>query len=777
MSHLKSIFSSEIVQVGLVLLIVNIIIFWKFYFQGLLPFPGDLLVSFYFPWNSGGFLGFDQWTTHKDVISADVIRQIYPWKNLAIDMIKNGQVPLWNPYNFSGTPLLANLQSSVFFPGNILLVIFPLIKGWTILVVMLPFLYSIFSYLFLRSLKLQQLSALFGAIVMSNISYFLVWSEQLVIIQSALFLPLILFFLNKYSRLGKNFYPLLISLCLAFSIFSGHLQTVVYVYIITMAYALYKKISLPKIFLILFFSFGLSAVQLIPSFELYLHSAREGESTRVMFASSIIPLKNLITLLAPDFFGNPATGNFWGRDYGNFQMSIGITAFILSLISLFTIHKDGLTKFFALLSMFALIFSATPLANILSILSVPVLSSGSASRMIFIFQFSLSVLAAIGLHKLLSIKKSRLIPLLAILFAFLSLWLVTFINRDANFLVSQKNLLLPFGVFIASSVVILFSSKFPKVLAVLLIFAAVEYFYFLNKYQPFTPEKFVFPSHPVFNFLSEKSPDRFYGTGTAYVDNNFATQYRVFSAEGYDSLYIKRYGQLLASTKDGKVSTQIPRSDATFAMEESSNKEKILDLSGVKYLLDKNDNPKWNWEPQTYKFPEDRYQLVWQKLKWKAYERKTVLPRAFLADSYIIHKSDKELIHAIFDPKIDLKKTLILEQDPHWNIESGGDGVVKLTQYEPNKVKLEVTTEKPKALFLSDAFYPGWKATIDGKVTKIFRADFTFRAIEIPSGNHTILFNYDPESFMMGKLISLISCAILILFLFKEVLRKRRMTL
>ena len=92
-----------------VFIIANIVNFWPMYFKGLIPFPGDLLVSFFFPWSSGGVPGFDPWTTHKEYLAADAIRQMFVWKSLGFT--------LWNPYNFSGTYLLANLQSSLLFPG------------------------------------------------------------------------------------------------------------------------------------------------------------------------------------------------------------------------------------------------------------------------------------------------------------------------------------------------------------------------------------------------------------------------------------------------------------------------------------------------------------------------------------------------------------------------------------------------------------------------------------------------------------------------------------
>src|SRR4030042_4689729 len=103
----------------IVIFIVTCLIFFKIFLKGLYPIPADLLVSFYFPWYSGGWEGYNPWTTHKEMLGADSIRQIYPWKAFAFDQMKNGQFPLWNPFTFSGQPLAANFQSSVFYPFNL----------------------------------------------------------------------------------------------------------------------------------------------------------------------------------------------------------------------------------------------------------------------------------------------------------------------------------------------------------------------------------------------------------------------------------------------------------------------------------------------------------------------------------------------------------------------------------------------------------------------------------------------------------------------------------
>jgi len=707
----------------LVLLAANIAVFWQFYFKHLLPFPGDLLVSFFFPWNSGGFAGFDQWTTHKDVIAADVIRQMYPWKSLVIDQIKAGQWPLWNPYNFSGSPLLANLQSSVFFPGNILLLILPFLWGWISLVIGLPFLYSVFSYLFLRSLKLSQAAAIFGAVVAANISYFLVWSEQLVIIQSALFLPLALWAINENKLL-------LVSPFLAFSIFGGHIQTAVYVYIITFAFAIYKRIPIKKLAIVLVLSLGLAAVQLLPSAELYLNSAREGINTQKIFTAGILPWKNLITIFAPDFFGNPATKNFVGSDYGNFQVYFGVVALVCALLA----RKS---KFFLVLGLSGLLFATTPMANLFTIIHIPILSSGVAARSIFIFQFCFAILAAFGFDRVLQGKK--IFDKKILLFLFI-LPLVYF----------NKHLALPVVTFLAT-IFIIYLGKYRVILLVLAVF---EYVYFFNKYQPFSPQKFVFPDHPVTKFLQSVSPDRFYGVDTAYIDNNFATYYKFSSTEGYDSLYIKRYGELLASSLDGQFHDQVPRSDAVFTSQNSSYRDRLFDLLGTRFILDKNDQPKSNWEPETWKFSEDKYVLFWQSYKWKAYLQKTFLPRAFVADSYEVISQPDKIIDRFYAADFDYRHKLILETDPHVAFSNQASVSAEIISYQPNRIVIKTNSPSPKLLFLSDVYFPGWQAKVNGASVEIFRADYIFRAVVVPAGQNTVEFIYYPKSFQYGMLIS-----------------------
>src|SRR3989344_2659077 len=111
----KEIFLSIITSV-----LVAAVFFYKFVLFGQLPFPGDLLIAEYKPWRSYSFLGYNPGSYPNKAQYPDVLRQLYPWKTETIEQIKSGRLPLWNPHNFSGSPLLANFQASALYPLSLL---------------------------------------------------------------------------------------------------------------------------------------------------------------------------------------------------------------------------------------------------------------------------------------------------------------------------------------------------------------------------------------------------------------------------------------------------------------------------------------------------------------------------------------------------------------------------------------------------------------------------------------------------------------------------------
>ncbi|MBX3066214.1 MAG: YfhO family protein, partial [Anaerolineae bacterium] len=85
------------------------------------------------------------------------------------------------------------------------------------------------------------------------------------------------------------------------------------------------------------------------------------------------------------------------------------------------------------------------------------------------------------------------------------------------------------------------------------------------------------------------------------------------------------------------------------------------------------------------------------------------------------------------------------------------DGVAQIVAETPQQITIAVDATKDTRLVLMDTYYPGWAATVDGAATEIQQADIAFRAISVPAGEHTVVMTYDPASFKIGAIISLLS--------------------
>lgn len=330
----------------LAIFLLVIIFFWKFFFKGLIPIPADITVGMYYPWLDYKW-GYQVGVPVKNPLISDVPSLLYPWRSFAIDELKSGRWPLWNPYYFDGMPLLANFQSAVFSYVNIFFLYFSKPIAWSLGVISSPLLTMLTMYVFLRHKKLEKFSSLLGAVIFSLSGFEIAWLEYNTLCHTALFLPLFLLTTDLFFE-KKKWYLFLIPFLVAFQIFSGYIPLVIYSYVVCLFYVLFfylipelkqRKIKWRRYFLLLGFwliGLGVSAIQLFPGYELVSLSIRKIDPIVFNSNASYLPFKNLITLLAPDFFGNPATGNYFGQAfYDNFYFFVGTGTLIFVLFSLF----------------------------------------------------------------------------------------------------------------------------------------------------------------------------------------------------------------------------------------------------------------------------------------------------------------------------------------------------------------------------------------------------------------------------------------------------------
>src|SRR3989344_1754572 len=125
---------SKLLPLSIIFIILTY--FYPFLLQGKIPIPADTIVGLYHPWRDTVWDGFTAGVPYKNYLITDPVRQQYVWRKLAIEELKKGNLPSWNPYSFSGTPLAANFQTAAFYPLNLLFFIFPFQTAWGILIVL-----------------------------------------------------------------------------------------------------------------------------------------------------------------------------------------------------------------------------------------------------------------------------------------------------------------------------------------------------------------------------------------------------------------------------------------------------------------------------------------------------------------------------------------------------------------------------------------------------------------------------------------------------------------
>jgi hypothetical protein len=165
-----------------------------------------------------------------------------------------------------------------------------------------------------------------------------------------------------------------------------------------------------------------------------------------------------------------------------------------------------------------------------------------------------------------------------------------------------------------------------------------------------------------------------------------------------------------------------------------------------------------------------KYAVVQTETGYRLIETDQVMPRAVLVRDAIVLSRLEEHLDYIKRPDFDpQKQVLLLEAAAHNStpsISEAGrvsteDDIVTITQYYPNRIELKSASGSNTYLVLSELFYPGWYAYVDGREVPILRANYLLRAIPLTAGQHDIVFVYAPVSFFVGAAISVFTLLLL----------------
>lgn len=244
--------------------------------------PGLLLPGYFAPADNIRNLElFKNGVVPHNFLLTDVFVQFLPWYKLSAELVRHGHFPLWNAYTGGGLPLFANMQSAVLFPLTWFFYIFPFKIALLATSFGKLFFVGLFTYLYLRAIKISPTVAMTGAIAFMFIGFNIVWLMY-PLTNLIFLLPLGLWLIERYSVTRNNLYILWLSLGLAIAFFAGHPETIFHFSVILGLYIIFKlfRVSTWRTFvpdaikfgLMGLLALGMSAVLLLPFLE-YLRSS------------------------------------------------------------------------------------------------------------------------------------------------------------------------------------------------------------------------------------------------------------------------------------------------------------------------------------------------------------------------------------------------------------------------------------------------------------------------------------------------------------------------
>ena len=264
----------------------------------------------------------------------DLSRQFVQWRHFGFSQLRQGNLPLWNPYIFSGTPYLAGFQSGLLYPPNWLYLILPLRNAINIGIIFHMLLGGTFMYCWAGYRGISVWGRLLSGLLFMfcGSHYMHVYAGHLPNLCTLVWAPLLFLSIDGLSDHGKARWVMLGICSVSMQILAGHPQYVYYtaigatIYVVLHLISRFQKMKKNGIFsvndllirfggflAILFCAALITAIQLFPGLSAATESVR-GEGLNYDFASMFsFPPENFLTLIAPNIFGDTMSMPYWGR--------------------------------------------------------------------------------------------------------------------------------------------------------------------------------------------------------------------------------------------------------------------------------------------------------------------------------------------------------------------------------------------------------------------------------------------------------------------------------
>ncbi len=747
----------ELLLQAALLLIPLIALFPAVFLQGEVLVPGGLVFDTP-PWSAYTPDEFEP-TTNK--LTLDALVAFHMYYTLSKRAMEGGEWPLWNRYEFAGIPLLANFQTALFYPTRVLHMLMDVPWATTLFILINVWLCGFNAYLCGRGIGLAAFAARFFSFAWMLCSFCAIWVYWPVNTVAA-WAPIV--FLGAEwilaGRYRKGFYAL--SLGATLMLLAGHPESA---FAMGLNFGLYFVLRLvwmrPSVSALTRIAGAaggawalallVCAVQLIPFVEYLTLSHHFLERPGGDSAEHAVPIGSVINLFVPRFYGVTAEGSFWGNQYHSNFTNLVYPGVLVWIGSLLVFRPSGLTKTqrrrIICLAIPVLLsgLSSFDFPALRPLLALPVFSSMWYLWHVGAAVFGLQLIAAHGIQNWFSAERRwrELIwvvgPVLAVtgLVAYAYSFNAPVLRMDGGLAAVRREVAISAGLAVSALIFLALSIALPRrrwIATLLTVLLAADLIAAVRNIHPTSPRSPVFFETKTTDWLLNKE-DPFRTTiVTAQIPSGFLPAYGIEQTIAYDGILPLRFYRLFSGLGEDFW-------------------RKMMAPLGVRYVLH---DPRFT--PYINDYSPDDFTLAAAMDDLEIWEYGKAFPRAWLVDRVEVAATPDAMLDVIRSDDFDPAHVAYLENalpGPALVSADSNVGSALVTERTENTVTIEVNAERDAILILSDAFYPGWQAKVDGETVGILPVCSVMRGVRVPQGEHVVRFEYYPTSFRIGLAVSI----------------------
>ncbi len=729
----------------------------------------------------------------RHIFGTDYLAGGYFFTEFVSDRLAEGSLPKWVPYLYGGLPMLAN-PGSTFFPTRLIADLL-LPTTWILpLIFVVQFGFAgLGMYLLTTELGCRKWVGLLAGLAFqfTGITLSSVYAGHDGRVIVATFAPLFFFFLHRGIRTGRVGPFIGAAATIGFSLLSFQIQNNYYLLIAGAIWAIYCLIETGVVknrgalatrvtlgLLAVGFGFMLAAVNFLPFLDYVAQSPRGAEGGRgYEYAVSFsMPPEEILSIAVPEEAG--ILENYQGRNPFKLHSEyMGALVVVLLVLGFRVSRASRYWWFFGALGLFALTIAFgghTPIYRLYYEYLPGTVRFRAPSLSFFVFAMSLVAMGAITLDRLASARalpggvpargKEPRRPDSGEAPPRLGIWLGAVVGvavlatvvaagsagsapRDAAAVAGYGRFAL-FTALVCGSLWLWWSGRLRTIgLVALLGLVTVADLWVVgrNFFETVDSPEVTFAPDDVVRFLQARDrPDRVWvlpvPPGGAYRNHgNYLMLFGIEQAGGEHGNSLQRFHEFVGAGQDTYVDWSNFFGNPNFM--NAANIGQVISMVELNA-------------------PHLREVHRGSAL---VYENIGVLPRAFLAEDVTVSSDTTIALQVFAAPDFDPSRSAIIYAGPDVAFPSGPlDGSAEIVSAEPDRVVVRTTANRPALLVLSDNYYDGWRATVNGAEVPVYRANHAFRGVRVESGESEVVFEFHPAGLDTGFYVYIAGMAALV---------------